>query len=299
MTDLRFVTMDVFTSQRHSGNPLAVMIHADSIPDAAMAKIAREFNLSETVFIQSPDQAGSRAKLRIFTPGAELPFAGHPTIGAAIYLAQSSSAASDSFVLETKAGLVSVSVDTKDGGTQARLRAPQIPQSLAAVAPDQLAAALSLPMDALVTGAFAPQAWSVGSPFNFVGLKDRATLSSAKVNNSVWAEIEAQSGSLKIFAFTLEDWAGGTKIDARMFAPSIGVPEDPATGSASAALVGLLTRAQAKTPGHHAWTISQGVDMGRPSIIGIEAQVDEDGLREVFVSGHAVFVSEGHLLALN
>jgi trans-2,3-dihydro-3-hydroxyanthranilate isomerase len=297
-----FQTWDVFTQRRFAGNPLAVLARADGIDPAMMAQIAREFNLSETVFIQSPQAPEAIASLRIFTPAMELPFAGHPTIGASLVLAQrlAPAIAAGGFWIETKAGLVRASVDaTGDGLPVATIVAPQIPKSFEIVDAALLAGAIGLGPTDVMTGAFAPAIWSAGTPFTFIAVRDRQALSAARVTSAQWDLAFARNDTHKVFIFTLEDWQTGRQIHARMFAPTLGVPEDPATGSATAALAGLLHQAQSLVDGEHAWTIHQGEDMGRPSVIGLAATISATRLAQVRLSGSAVQVSEGRYLALS
>ncbi len=301
MPNLNFQTLDVFTTKRFSGNPLAVFANADGIPVEKMALIGKEFNLSETVFIQSPDTDQAIAKLRIMTPTTELPFAGHPTIGASLVLSDTITAehAAAGFVIETRAGLVRARVIKLDGQpAKATIITPQLPKPSPAENADLLAAALGLESDMIMAGHFAPSIWSAGTPFTFVGVRDRATLAKSRVDSAAWDRAFGPDSAPKVFVYSMDDWANGTRVDARMYAPTLGVPEDPATGSASAAMAGLLAKAQARGDGRHSWIISQGVDMGRPSVIEIAASIAQGNVVEVTLSGSAIRVSEGRYLSL-
>jgi trans-2,3-dihydro-3-hydroxyanthranilate isomerase len=293
MASYDFLTLDVFTDRPFTGNPLAVFPQADGIPDDLMPKIAAEFNLSETVFIRQARASEAVASLRIFTPKAELPFAGHPTIGATIVLAASlpPEAAQAGFLIETKAGLVQASAQTGPVGS-ARVRSPLLPSALPIEGSPNLAQAVNLDPDDIVQGAFAPAIFGVGVPFTFIAVKDRAALARAKVNPGLWDQVFDGSPAAKTYLFTMPDWSGSI-IHARMFAPTLGVAEDPATGSAASALAGLLVRAQALGVGDHQWLVHQGEDMGRPSRISLSASIEPNGLSSVHIAGHAVKMLQG------
>ncbi|MFD1809466.1 PhzF family phenazine biosynthesis protein [Gemmobacter lanyuensis] len=160
---LAFHTLDVFTDTAFTGNPLAVVLGADALTTAQMQIIAREFNLSETIFVQAPAQPGHRARVRIFLPGAEIPFAGHPTLGCAILLAEEDHPAGDFdtvLVLEEEAGLVPVRVTRRGDVTEAEFTAPVLPHAFAGSAPPALVAkALDLAEDEVGFGAHRPALW--------------------------------------------------------------------------------------------------------------------------------------------
>ena len=288
-----FLTLDVFTDRPFTGNPLAVFPQADAIPDDLLPKIAAEFNLSETVFIRKAQASEAVASLRIFTPKAELPFAGHPTIGATIVLAAGLPPvlAHAGFLIETRAGLVQASAQTGAIGS-ARIRSPLLPSAQAISGSPNLAQAIDLKPDDIVQGAFAPAIFGVGVPFTFIAVKDQAALSRAKVNSGHWDQVFDGSPAPKTYIFTMPDWSGSI-IHARMFAPTLGVAEDPATGSAASALAGLLVRAQALGAGDHQWLIHQGEDMGRPSQITLSAAIGQTGLSAVYIEGQAVKMQQG------
>jgi trans-2,3-dihydro-3-hydroxyanthranilate isomerase len=288
-----FLTLDVFTDRPFTGNPLAVFPNADAIPDDLMPKIAAEFNLSETVFIRQASAREAIASLRIFTPKAELPFAGHPTIGATIVLAAglSPDRAQAGFLIETKAGLVHASAQPGPIGS-ARIQSPLLPSALPIAGSPNLAQAINLEPQDIVHGAFAPAIFGVGVPFTFIAVKDQVALARAKVNSGQWDQVFDGSPAPKTYIFTMPDWSGSI-IHARMFAPTLGVSEDPATGSAASALAGLLVRAQSLSAGDHQWLIHQGEDMGRPSQITLSASIGQTGLAAVHIEGQAVKMLQG------
>jgi trans-2,3-dihydro-3-hydroxyanthranilate isomerase len=292
----RFVTADVFTDELFGGNPLAVLPDARGLDDALMQKIAREFNLSETVFVLPPDSPAHTRKLRIFTPMTEVPFAGHPTIGTALVLARLGElplrGAATRIVFEEGAGPVPVTVTLQDGHVSfAQLSAPRAPELLADRPAALIASALSLMPSDLVTTQGLPRVVSCGLPFLLVRLADRQALARARLNRSVWTRQLAGSPGEHVFLFT--DGADGHDYQARMFAPGGGVDEDPATGSAAAALGGWLGITSLLADGTIRCVIAQGLEIGRPSRLEVEVEKRAGVVTAVRVGGAAVLVSEG------
>jgi trans-2,3-dihydro-3-hydroxyanthranilate isomerase len=290
----RYFICDVFTSTRFGGNQLAVLPDAVGLSDKQMQQIAREFNFSETTFVLPPEQAHAR-RVRIFTPTAELPFAGHPNVGTAFVLATMGSFGpmdrSITVTFEEKAGLVPITINQRNGTLWCELAAPQRLSLGKTVSPESLAQAVSLTTNDVVTTTHPPQVASVGLPFLMAELKDRAALGRARVNPAGFDAIAAQGVTPDIHLYTKS--AGEFDIRARMFAPFDGVPEDPATGSANCALAGLLRHHGAAADGTVSWRIAQGVEMGRPS--ALEAQADKRNgiVVETRVGGASVLISEG------
>jgi trans-2,3-dihydro-3-hydroxyanthranilate isomerase len=302
----RFVTADVFTDQPFGGNPLAVLPDARGLDDALMQKIAREFNLSETVFVLPPESPAHTRRLRIFTPTTEVPFAGHPTVGTALVLARLGElplqGAITRIVFEEGAGPVPVTLFAQDGAaprghaTFAQLSAPQAPELLAERPAALIASALSLTPSDLIAGQGLPRVVSCGLPFLLVRLTDRRALARARLNRSVWERQFAGSPAALIFLFTTaddENGADGYDVQARMFAPGSGVDEDPATGSAAAALGGWLGLTSPLADGTIRCVIAQGLEMGRPSRLEVEVDKRAGAIAAVRVGGAAVLVSEG------
>jgi trans-2,3-dihydro-3-hydroxyanthranilate isomerase len=241
----RYYTCDVFTQTRFAGNPLAVLPNADGLSDRQMQQIAREFNYSETAFV-FPPEAGHTRRVRLFTPAREVPFAGHPNVGTAFVLASTGELGDihslSAATFEEQAGLVPISIHTSHGKVMScELRAPQ-PVSFGQHIPARLAAsATSLAEEDILTSAHEPQVVSVGLPFVLAELKDRSALERARVNVAGFSDIlgvlkEGVRASVYLYTRT----TGDIDIRARMFAPLSGVAEDPATGSASCAVAGLL-----------------------------------------------------------
>ena len=289
---LKFHIYDVFTDKPFTGNPLAVVEGADGLSTAQMQTLARQFNLSETIFIQTPDDPINTAKVRIFFPTAEIPFAGHPTIGCAIHLAQGT--ATD-IRLEEVAGLVPVCLDHGANSTVAEFTAPKRPTAKPAPAPDALASALAaaLGLSASDLGPHAPGHFEGGPSFLYLHLKDLDALARAKVNSTALDALVEMTGTMAIYAYTQ---TGPNALQARMLDPLAGIPEDPATGSATAILSGQLN-ANGLLPqnGTTKFTLAQGVEMGRPSKLELTIDTQDHTLTEIRVAGGAVKVAEGQI----
>jgi trans-2,3-dihydro-3-hydroxyanthranilate isomerase len=294
----RFVTADVFTDQPFGGNPLAVLPDARGIDDGAMQKIAREFNLSETVFVLPPETPAHVRKLRIFTPATEVPFAGHPTVGTALVLAQIGElplqGATTRIVFGEGAGPVPVTITVQDGrATFAQLSAPQAPDLGEEQPPALIASALSLTPSDLVVDQGLPRVASCGLPFLLVRLASRDALARARLDRSVWARQLAGTAAEHLFLFTDATGDDAHDLFARMFAPGGGVEEDPATGSAAAALGGWLGITSDLADGTIRCVIAQGLEIGRPSRLEVEVEKRAGEVSAVRVGGSAVLVSEG------
>ena len=286
-----FITLDVFTDRRFGGNPLAIFPDADGLDDATMQRIAAEMSLSETVFLFSGHEHATRS-LRIFTPKSELPFAGHPTVGAAIYLADTVDLQDGgTLTLHTRAGEVVANIHQLESGQAlAEITAPQIPHTRPSASTEQCAAAISLQANEI---AHAPRICDAGNPFTVIPVSSRDALSRAKLDAAAWAAGPGATEAGKLFLVYMDDWHKGETIHARMFGPSVGIAEDPATGSAAVALAAFLFEVQSLTEGEHRWRIHQGDDMGRPSVMSLRAVVNEGGLASAHVGGTAVRVLQG------
>lgn len=295
---LKFYTADVFTATRFGGNPLAVFPEAPPIETATMQQIAREFNLSETVFVRPPDQQQHTRRLRIFTPAAELPFAGHPTVGTALLLAWigaiTVTGAQTAIVFEEGVGPVPVTIFADGGQARTAQLTAARPPEFGPLPEGDLAALLSLERDAVLQQPYAPAAVSCGVPFLFVPLRDRESLGRAQLNIEQWRAQVAASWAPQLYLFT-PDADPGVQFQARMFAPSMGVAEDPATGAAATAFGGYLAHFERPADGTARWLVAQGVEMGRPSRLEVEADCSGGAVAALRVGGAAVLVSEGVL----
>jgi len=289
----RFATLDVFTDRPFAGNPLAVVLDAVGLETVSMQAIAREFNHPETVFVSSPKDPANRALLRIFTPARELPFAGHPTVGTAVLLNRMDGGTAErQMILDEGIGPVHCSVEpiSSEHG-RARFSLPQLPAEAGTAPPDPtVAAALGLSTRDLGIGAMRPSVWSAGVPIAFVPVSGLSALRGCRPEPGKLIEA---FGTAPVYVFCTETFESGHSFHARMFAPALGVPEDPATGSAAAALAGLLAAKGDLADGDHAITIEQGYEMGRPSLIRLDLALKAGSLVSAAVGGDAVLVAEG------
>lgn len=298
---LRFSTADVFTDQLFGGNPVAVILDAEGLSGAAMQAIASEFNLSETTFVLPPRDPRHTAWVRIFTPRVEVPFAGHPNVGTAFILAREMELRGEpvpgNFVFEEAAGLVPVRLlrDSEGALAGAELTAPEPLARRARIPPEVAAVLLSLRPEDVRSDAHAPEVASVGLPFLFVELASREALRRAKPDLAAYGAHLPLDGADSVYAYT-RDTANepGTDLQARMFSPLDGIVEDPATGSATAAIVALLAEVRGRPD--LALSVGQGVDMGRPSLLTARARRAPAGVIAE-VGGRCVAAMEGTVLA--
>ncbi len=280
MTD--YVVYDVFTQTRFAGNPLAVIPDARGLSEDLLPVIAREFNFSETTFVYPPDDPAHTARVRIFTPESELQFAGHPTVGTSVAL-HALGLAGNSLVLELGVGPIPVTVS----GSHARFttRAPLVTRQTLGV--EDVAACGGLSPDAIITAHHAPVEASLGTPFIMAEVAPDA-LARAKGHADAFRAAGPAAAHVGLYLYA----RSGTEIQARMFEPLAGIPEDPATGGAAAALSALLGRLDNAS---QSFRIQQGVEMGRPSLIEAEVIVENATPIEVSIGGHAVPVMQGTL----
>jgi trans-2,3-dihydro-3-hydroxyanthranilate isomerase len=299
----RFTTLDVFTAERFSGNPLAVVHDSDGLDTKRMQAIAREFGLPETVFIRPAADPAHTACLRIFTPAAELPFAGHPTVGTAALLAlMNNHGAPARLILEEQIGAVQCDAVTRGSElAHARFELPVLPRQLAWEANlSVVAAALSLAPQDIDCRVFKPEKWSAGIDVCLVPVNGPAALARVRPDVSRWTDAFGTSGPRVVYPFspqTSTDPLPTTTFRARMFAPLLGIHEDPATGSAAAAFAGLLAAHGTFPSETHKIAIEQGFEMGRPSLIRLEMQMDGGQLTAASIAGDAVIVAQGTLEA--
>ena len=297
-----FWTVDVFTNRSFGGNPLAVIPYANGLTDEQMQRIAREFNLSETSFVLPPESPEHTFRLRIFTPQTELPFAGHPTLGAAYVLGLCGRVELKSertqIVFAEKVGAVPVEI--RAAGTQpvfTQLTAAMLPQFGPPAPPSEIVAAmLSVdPSDVLDDDRDEPMAISCGMPFLFVPLASRAAVRRSRLNWEWYNQYVPAAWAPQIYVFSFDVESSDATIHARAFTRAVGIEEDPATGSAACGLAGYLARRERLKDGTARWRVEQGVEMGRPSMLDVEADSREGAITAVRVGGPSVVISEGHL----
>ncbi|MBV9249569.1 MAG: PhzF family phenazine biosynthesis protein [Acetobacteraceae bacterium] len=298
MPTYEFLTVDVFTDQRFGGNPLAVFPDARGLSDEQMQCLASEFNLSETTFVLPPQNPQHHARVRIFTPRAELPFAGHPNVGTGYVLAQRDAHPPEHYTFEELAGLVRVHVLRGASGTiqGARISAPRSLSIDISIPADVVASCLGLAEHDILTTSHAPLVVSVGTPFVVAELVSVEALSRASPDLGAFRTAARRlPGTAMDFPLHLYVRRNGdaTKLRTRMFAPLGGVLEDPATGSANAALAALLT---SLAPGENVdltYDIEQGIEMGRPSRIVATARKTAEGPVLATVAGNCVPMMRG------
>lgn len=295
---MRYLTADVFTSVRFGGNQLAVLPDARGLTDQQMLAITREFNYSESTFVFPPDDPKHTRRVRIFTPDRELPFAGHPTVGTAFVLASIGEVKltgdETRIVLEEGVGPVPIVIRARDGKplfcqfSVAKL--PEVGPPLPSRA--VLAASLSLDEADLLDGAWHPQTVSCGVPFAFVPVRNRAAVARSRLRLEQWEQHLAGTPGEAVMIFSMDAEEPGHDVHARMFSPGFNIAEDPATGSACAALGGYLGQ-RAPADGTMRWVVEQGYEMGRPSLLEVEADRTAGRITAVRVGGDSVLVCEG------
>ncbi|RUO99100.1 PhzF family phenazine biosynthesis protein [Hyphomicrobium sp.] len=299
---LTYHVLDVFTERAFGGNPVAVVLGADRLSASDMQTIAREFNLSETVFVLPSTSPGHTARIRIFTPSRELPFAGHPTVGAAVLLAELRAPLGNGhgdaiIALEEEVGSIRVGVRTRSGGASfGEFDAPKVTNPIESLPePEQIAASVGLiPAELGFENHRATMIRGVPS-FAFLPVSNLEAMAKARVAPQHWARAFADRGIMGAYLYTRQCVRGQSAFHARMFAPDLGVPEDPATGSAAASFAYVVQEFDALPDGVHKRAIEQGYEMGRPSAIALTMSVTRGKLDGVRIGGYAVRVAEGVL----
>jgi trans-2,3-dihydro-3-hydroxyanthranilate isomerase len=294
MRTYAFVTVDVFTDRRFGGNPLAVFPDANGLSDGEMQSLAAEFNLSETTFVLPPSDATNTARVRIFNRTAEMPFAGHPNVGTGWVLAGMGRARGGLMRFEELAGLVEVHVD---GASVVTIAAPQ-PLSLGAEMPASLVAGcVGVDVGDVVVSSHQPVAASVGNSFVIAEVTatalTRAVPDHSRFRSAVEAFPSLGPRRLPIYLYAQDGKSPDvTRLRARMFSPLSGTIEDAATGSAATPLAALLLSLTKSGEGRY--DITQGIEMGRPSLLVCTARRSADGIR-ASVGGGCVPVLKGEI----
>lgn len=293
-----YAIYDVFTGDKLAGNPLAVIFDADGLSDERMQAIAGEFNLSETVFVRPPENPAHTASLRIFTPGKELPFAGHPTVGAAVALAERRHGAGEFdlvSVLEEKVGPVRCAVRLGTSTSFAEFDLPRTSERMDVELDAQVVAdALCISAADIGFENHGLSAWSAGVAYVMVPVRDLSIVGSVRFDPQRWSA--SSFGTTSLYVYCRGGVDHRADFHARMFAPDLGIAEDPATGSAAAAMSGAIQHFDALAPGHHALAIEQGVEMGRPSLIHLHIDSGAGVVDRARIGGQAVKIAEGRIL---
>lgn len=298
---LTFHTYDVFTARKFAGNPLAIVEDADDLSTEQMQTIAREFNLSETIFVRKPKDPAHTASVRIFFPAAEIPFAGHPTVGCAIHLATKKYKPGCSFettiTLEEVAGLVPVKVSRIGDVPRAQFTAPVTPFAVEMPMPsnEDVARALSLDVSDIGFDGHRPGLFQGGPRFFYAPVNSREALRKARVIEPHWSALLGPMKTGAIYLYTRGGDGPNASFRGRAYAPTDGIPEDPATGSATALFAAQLLRSEGLSDGTHRFQLEQGYEMGRPSDLWLEADVAGAKLLAVRVAGQAVQITSGVL----
>lgn len=307
MPNYPFIQCDVFTNQAFQGNPLAVFPDGSGIDETAMQKIAQEMNLSETVFVLPPaDPNKALRRLRIFTPGMELPLAGHPVVGTWNVLARmgvvkvpESGEGLVTIHQELKAGILPVGIEFAKGEPVKVVMTQPVPAIGEPLQIAETAArALGLDVEEIGHDSLPAVVASAGNPFLMLPLRNRPALSRIRINSTALAELLEPTGSHGVFAFCGEPHSPGPLISARMFAdPTLGISEDPATGSAAGPCAAVLTHFgfAPVIDGAARFTIEQGVDMGRASYIEAEVETESGKIQTVRIAGSSVVVAKGEM----
>jgi trans-2,3-dihydro-3-hydroxyanthranilate isomerase len=296
---LEFHTLDVFTDRAFGGNPLGVFPDATHLPTDLMQAIAGEMNLSETVFLGPPETPAGTARVRIFTPRVEVPFAGHPTVGSAIFLAGTGRDRPDdgevTLVLEENVGPVPVDVRFEGGvPTFARFTTAMLPEHRPSPhASADLAEMVGLDPADVGPDGLQPEMVSCGLPYHIIPVVSAEAVTRATLDLALWRRMLADDWAHHVYVVSLDAEGSGVDARVRMFAPGSGVFEDPATGSAAAALGGYLSQVDGSDEARLSWTLEQGIEMGRPSLLYVEADRSSGATTAVRVGGSAVSVSQG------
>ncbi|EJN04025.1 PhzF family phenazine biosynthesis protein [Phyllobacterium sp. YR531] len=303
MTGRRYEIYDVFTSEVLKGNPLAIVHDAEGLDDEAMQRIAREFNLSETVFVLPAKNPAHTAWVRIFTPDYEMPFAGHPTVGTAISLAQNRFGGAEReqdalIILEEQVGPVRCGVRLSEKNVFAEFDLPKLPERVS-YSYDKVAIAMALRLEPSEIGFenHVPSIWNAGVPFLLVPIHGLAAAGRIHIDQTAMREIAPRIGhrQLPVYAYCRETLLQGSNFHARMFVSDDGTYEDPATGSATAAFAGAIHSFDEPLDGLVRLKIEQGYEMGRPSNLQLELDIQDKKLIGARIGGSAVRVAEGKL----
>ena len=293
MRAFEFETYDVFTSEKFAGNQLAVILDGEGLSTEEMQTITREFNLSETTFILPPEDPKNTAKVRIFTLGYEMPFAGHPTVGTSVAIARARGL-TGSLSLELNAGIFPIALDMSGDVPRAQFENPNLPQEIGtAPSADALEAAFSLEKGAIDRDNHKPRRIGAGVEYVYACAPLDA-VRAARLNSAAFDDLKIDD-TVGVYLYAKGGEADDATYHARMFAPNAGIPEDPATGSAAAGFPGQIALSEEISDGDHHWIIEQGFEMGRPSRIHATVNGAGGAIQSVRIGGGAVHVQSGKI----
>ena len=294
---VKFYIADVFAIDRYTGNQLAVFLDAENLSDLQMQQLAREMNYSETTFVlgSHPQAESGGWRVRIFTPAAEIPFAGHPTLGTAAIIARFVAATPQSQLqLDLDVGPIAVRFDRATEIVWMRQPQPEFTEPLAADRSAQLAAVLGLE-PAEIDARFPVQAVSTGLPFFIVPLKTLTALQSIRTNRDAYFDFIAETAAKNILAFCPQTRQPENQLSVRVFCDYLGIPEDPATGSANGCLAAYLAEHAYFGAAEVTVRVEQGHEIQRPSLLFLEAVKTATGI-DISVGGRVVPIARGELL---
>ena len=292
---MKFYIVDVFAEKKYTGNQLAVFTDIGSLSDEEMQQIAKEMNYSETTFITSENTKNGGCDVQIFTPKEELPFAGHPTLGTAYILQQEViKQIAEKIILNLKVGQIPVSFDYADQDIDLLWMQQKQPVFSQEFAVDTLAKVLNIELSE-IDSKFPIQEVSTGVPFIIVPLKSQASLKRIKVNQDRYFELIGNTKAKSILVFCTETYHPENNLSVRVFADYLGVPEDPATGSANGCLAGYLVHYSYFGEESINLRVEQGYEIGRPSLLLLKAE--KKGVEiDVFVGGKVIMVAKGEFV---
>ncbi|MES1025564.1 PhzF family phenazine biosynthesis protein [Gloeocapsa sp. BRSZ] len=291
---MKFYIVDVFAEEKYAGNQLAVFIELGVLSTQQMQKIAKEMNYSETTFITSLELQEGGYAVRIFTPEQELPFAGHPTLGTAYILQKEINFRVEQIILNLQVGQIPVTLHYLDESIEELWMQQKQPTFHQTFTAETLAPVLNLDLDEM-DSRYPIQEVSTGIPFIIVPLKKLSSIKRIKINRDKYFELVEQTQAKAILTFCPETNKPENDLAVRMFADAVGVPEDPATGSANGCLAGYLVKYSYFNTDSIDVRVEQGYEIGRPSLLLLKAEKNEAGIK-VFVGGKVIMVAQGEFV---
>ena len=300
MKQLHYCLVDVFTNQPFGGNQLAVFPDARGLTPEIMQALAKELNLSESAFVLPARDAASDYRVRFFTPAVELPMAGHPTVGTAFVLANQGMIQlvepETTITFEEGVGVVPVTLSVQEGQVHLIQMRQPLP-TFGSVFTDREAIAQMLSLDpALLDTTLPLEVVSCGVPFLFVPIKSLEAIRAIRFRLDIWEQVLSDFAAPHVFVFTQEVIHPDSTVHSRMFAPAMGIAEDPATGAASGPLGCYLVRhglVQPARTGSSQMVSEQGFELGRPSLVQVKIELDGEHITDVSIGGQCCFMGKG------